>query len=421
MNKLKTLVPWMKQKNLIQPIIRAGNNSHFFDYNNRKIVDFTSGLMVVNLGHNNKYIYKGFDEHIKTGLAYVPSTFGTYHRDKLSERLIDVSSFKDGKVFYSNGGADANETAMFISLEVNSYLNRYNKKRILSFEKSYHGGSSIITSLISGDDRSKQKGLYYNSNSLGLEPIIPNPTLKDNGTYSLRQIENEFKRGKVCAILLEGSSGSAGIYLYPENYLKKVRKLCDDYNVVLICDEVMSGFGRTGSFFAHQKSGQDILPDMITCAKGLTSGYAQLGAVIISDNISRHFDNSPVYQGLTYSGHPMACSVANRCMDLYLKNKMEIINKAEYKGKIMFNLGDSFKNNNPLIKDYRNNGLLGGFELDTNLETMDKIKNDIYNEGIYCYSRNQFIFTAPPLVIEQELLIETMHKINNIIKKYVKE
>ena len=117
----------------------------------------------------------------------------------------------------------------------------------------------------------------------------------------------------------------------------------------------------------------------------------------------------------------MSCSVANRCMDLYLKNEMEIIYNSERKGIIMSNLGNSFKNNNPLIKDYRNNGLLGGFELDTDLQTMDKIKNDLYNSGVYCYCRNKFIFTAPPLIIEDELLIETMHKINNIIKKYIIE
>ena len=193
---LKTLVPRIKQKNLIQHIIRGGNNSHFFDYNNKKIVDFTSGLMVVNLGHNNEYIYRGFEEHIKTGLAYVPSTFGTYHRDKLSERLIDVSRFKNGKVFYSNGGADANETAMFLALEVNSQLNRFNKKRILSFKNSFHGGSSVITSLISGDDRRKRKELYYDSTYLGVEPILDNPTIKDKGVYSLRKMEDEFKKGK---------------------------------------------------------------------------------------------------------------------------------------------------------------------------------------------------------------------------------
>ena len=418
MNKLRTLIPWAKQKNIIQPIIKSANNSIIYDNNNNKIVDFTSGLMVVNLGHNNQYIYQGFKEHISTGIAYLPSTSATYQRDKLSERLVDISRLKNGKVFYNLGGADANESAMFLALESNSHMHRYNKTRFLSFKNSYHGGSSVVTSLISGDERRNRKAIYYSPNKLGLEPIISNPTPKDNGNDSLRQIEREFSKGDVCSIILEGSSGSAGIYLYPDGYLKKVRKLCDIYDVLLICDEVMSGFGRTGAFFAHQKRNQDILPDMITCAKGLTSGYVPLGAVIINEKISNYFNNHPVSQGLTYSGHTLSCTIANRCLNLYLENEMEIIKKAEYKGMIMKNLGESFKENSEIIYDYRNNGLLGGFELNTDLETMDKIKKDLYNEGIFCYSRGKFIFTAPPLTIDHDLLFNTMHKINVIINRY---
>ena len=418
MNRLRTLVPWTKQKNLIQPIIKSASNSLIYDENNKKIVDFTSGLMVVNLGHNNQYIYQGFKEHMSSGIAYLPSTSATYQRDKLSERLVDVSRLKNGKVFYSLGGADANESAMFMALETNSQMHRFNKTRFISFKNSYHGGSSVVTSIISGDERRKRKTIYYNPDKLGLEPIISNPTLKDNGNESLRQIETEFKKGNVCSIILEGSSGSAGIYLYPDGYLKRVRNLCDNYNVLLICDEVMSGFGRTGAFFAHQKRNQDILPDMITCAKGLTSGYAPLGAVIVNDKISNFFDNNPISQGLTYSGHTLSCTIANRCLNLYLENEMEIIKKAEYKGSIMKHLGESFKENSDMIYDYRNNGLLGGFELNTDLETADKIRKEIYNEGIFCYGRGKFIFTAPPLTIDNDLLFNTMHKINVVINRF---
>lgn len=415
MNKIRTLLPWIKQRNIINPMINKAHNCYIYE-KNKKIVDFTSGLMVVNLGHNNKYIYEGFNKHMNTGIGYLPSSFSTYERDKLSSRLIDISNLRNGRVFYTNAGADANESAIFFSLEYSSYINQEVKTRVLSFKNSFHGGSSIVSSLIGGDERKIRKELYYDTKNLNLEAILTNPIISDNGLSSLNQIEIEFKKGNVCSILLEGSSGSAGIYLYPENYLKKIRTLCDKYNVILICDEVMSGFGRTGTFFAYQNKEQNILPDIVTCAKGLTSGYAPLGAVIINNKISDYFDDNICYNGLTYFGHTLSCTIANRCLDLYLKNDMEIINNVNYKSIILENLAKMYKNNNNLIKDYRTNGFLGCFELNTNESQMNIIKNNLYNNNIFCFSRGNFIFTAPPLIIDNDLLIDTMNKINKCIK-----
>ena len=187
MNKLRTLIPWSKQRNIIQPLIRNANDCFLYDNKNRKIVDFTSGLMVVNLGHNNQYIKNGIKEHINNGIAYIPSSFATYEREKLSDRLISISNMNQGKVFYTNGGADSNETAIFLSLETNS---TEKKKRIISFAKSYHGGSSYITSLIGGDNRRENKNNHYSSKNLKLEPIIPNPCLKEDGKTTIEFIEN---------------------------------------------------------------------------------------------------------------------------------------------------------------------------------------------------------------------------------------
>ena len=410
MNRFRTLIPWIKQKNIIQPIINKANGCYIYE-NKKKLVDFTSGLMVVNLGHNNKYIYQGFNKYQDMGVGYLSSSFSTYEREKLSERLVDVSSLNEGKVFYTNGGADANETAMFISLE----KSKNNKNRILSFNKSFHGGSTIMSSIVGGDDRKKNKEYYYDKEKLNLYPYISNPLISDNGMFSLKEIEYEFRKGDVSAILLEGSSGSAGIHLYPKNYLKKVRSLCDKYDVILICDEVMSGFGRTGTFFAYQNENQNILPDMITCAKGLTSGYVPFGAVIINKKISDYYNNRELNQGLTYFGHVLGCTIANNCLDLYLKNDKEIINNVNYKGIMMNYLGKKFKYESDIIKDYRTNGFLGCFELQTDINNINKIKNNLYQNNIFCFMRNNYIFTAPPLIIGEKLLIETMYKINDCI------
>ena len=300
---IKTLIPWIKQTNLNQIKILRAKDCYIYSKKNRYI-DFTSGAMAVNLGHGNKYILDGFKEHADTGISYVPSYFSNYQRDKLSSRITNILPSYN-KVLFTNAGADANEAAIFMSKEYFRIKNGTIKHRVLSFEKSFHGGSTIASSLISGDNRRNNKK-YYN---MSLEPILQNPSLDDNGNNSLIQIENIFKDSyyNISSIIVEGSSGSAGCILYPENYLNRLHKICKAYNILLICDEVMSGWGRTGTLFAHQK--HNITPDIITTAKGITSGYSQLGAVITNYEVSDIFNETPLMYGLTYSGHNLPCTI----------------------------------------------------------------------------------------------------------------
>jgi len=405
-----TLIPWSIQNNIKQPQIIKADNSFIFT-KNKKIVDFTSGAMVVNLGHNNKYIQTAFKETINNGIAYVPSNFSTKQRDYLSERLLEEANIKNGKVFYCNAGADANEFACFISNEYHYYTNnnKYNiKNRILSFEKSFHGGSTIAASLLSGDKRRNEKKKYYN---IPFEPILENPKLEDNGKMSLNNINRKFlNNNNISGVVLEGSSGTAGCILYPDNYLKSIEKLCNQNDIILICDEVMSGFGRTGDFFAHSK--HNIKPNIITCAKGITSGYTQLGAVILDEKVSEIFNEIPFMGGLTYSGHPLSCLIANKCMDLYLYNNSELIRNVNNKGDILNNKCQKLVVKYNFIKEYRNNGLLGCFEFDLNNNMLVLLSELLLEHGIYCLRIRQNIFTAPPLNIDDELIIETIKKMD---------
>jgi len=414
---INTLVPWSKQKDL-NPIRITGADKEYMFSENRKIVDFTSGLMVVNLGHNNKYIQEGFHKHIKTGIGYTSPFFGLEERERLSERLTNITGLKEGKVFYTNGGADANEVGIFLALEYLKGLGKNEQYRTLSFKKSFHGGSSIVSSLISGDDRKIGKLNHFNEFTNKLESIVPNPYLSDNGENTLIFIENEFKKGNVASILFEGSSGTAGIVLYPKYFLQKVKNLCNRYGVVFICDEVMSGWGRTGTLFGYQQ--HNIIPDIITTAKAITNGYVQLGSVMISNKISQHFENNLVLTGLTYFGHPLACSIANKCLDLYLENDMEIVNISQEKGKDLTLLGKEIENNVSVVKDYRNNGMLGCFELNIQDDIkLLKIYKDILDNNIFVFRRNNLFFTAPPLIIDDNILKETMNKLGDIFNKYI--
>jgi taurine---2-oxoglutarate transaminase len=410
-----TLAPWRVNKNNSLDTIVNADGSYIYT-KNKKIVDFTSGSMVVNLGHNNKYIQKGFTEYMSQGFAYVPSSLSTYNRELLSDRLLDVSNMDNGKVFYTNAGADSNEIASFITKEYNYYYSdaRYNKTKIISFSNSFHGASTKGSSILSGDSRTLEQKKFIDT---PIETIMENPSMHDNGTSSLNQIKTIFKTHKyICAILIEGSSGSAGCILYPPNYLKKLEKLCKDHDILIICDEVMSGFCRTGPMFAHFK--QDIKPDIITCAKGLTCGYTPLGAVIINSKVSSVFNNNPIMAGLTYSGHPLGCLIANKCLDLYLENNMELTTTVNNKGLILKDLCTKISLKYSFIKEYRNNGLLGCFELNLNQTQIDIVSQLLLNNGIYCVNIRNNIFTAPPLTITTALLVETIHKIDSIFETY---
>ena len=221
----------------------------------------------------------------------------------------------------------------------------------------------------------------------------------------------------VAAIMIEGSSGSAGCLQYPTNYLSKLQTLCRENNVLLICDEVMSGWCRTGEILAHQE--HNIKPDIITTAKGITSGYVQLGAVVISKKISSIYHNRPIMTGLTYFGHPLACTIANRCLDLYLDNDKSLIKKVQYKGNFMRKMARELKSNNDIITDYRNHGLLGCIELCINEKhLLEQISKDLLRNGVFCYRRNNMLFTAPPLIITPKEIEHTFGIIHKVLEPY---
>ena len=414
LRKSATMVPWKAQKNILINNIVSANGCFLYTKEKKRIVDFTSGAMVVNLGHNNSHIQKSYIDYIHRGMGYVPSVFSTTNREKLSERLTDVSKMDNGKVFYTNAGGDANEVACFLAKEYNHYSLDRKESKIISFEKSFHGGSTIAASLLSGDSRGIEKRKFYN---VPMDPIMENPKLEDNGESSLKQIRSLIENDKaIGSIVIEGSSGTAGCILYPPDYLKKIENLCREYNILIICDEVMSGFGRTGELFAHFK--QDLKPDIITCAKALTSGYSPLGAVIFNSKISDLFEEHPVMCGLTYSGHPLACTIANSCLDLYLHNDMEIIKGVNNKGAILRELCIDISKKYPFIKEYRNNGLLGCFETNLTEQGTILLENDLIESGVYCMRIRNNIFTAPPLDIDDDLIIDTIKIIDRVMGRF---
>lgn len=411
LKQAKTLKPWsnITSNHLLDFSIKRASGSYYILKDNSKIVDFSSGLMVTNLGHNNKYINKKMKKFIDKGLLYSPPSIFIDEREKLSQRLIENSPIKNGKVFYTNGGADANESSI--------YFARNNKKnkgnRILRFEKSFHGGSSYISSFLGGDKRRNQKLNHFNLD-IQIDNILPNPSMIDNGKKSLEIIENILNKNSnnICAVLIEGSSGTGGIYTYPENYLNQLDILFKKHNILVIVDEVMSGFGRTGKMFAVEHS--NLKPDMITMAKGLTNGNIPMGGVIISEELCNNYKDDIVWNGLTYSGHPLACVTANACLDLYLKNNKEVIRNCDNLGKILQTKLKIYKEKYPeIIKDVRGIGLLSCIEFKD--EYLKLVIKKLYEKRINTFSNDNNLFIAPPLNIDEKLFLETMDKIEDIL------
>jgi taurine---2-oxoglutarate transaminase len=409
-----TLIPWAVQNTFKSHHITHAGGCYLYN-NDKKIMDFTSGLMVVNLGHNNQRIKDGFKQHLDTGVAYTSSLFEHGQREKLSTRLVTLTGNPGGKVFYTNGGGDSNETAVFIAHSYQKFHNNSQRIRILSFEKSFHGGSTIGATLLTGDDRKSSKEAFY---SLPFESIMPNPDLSDAGAESIIQIQSLLKNDDVAAIIIEGSSGSASCIPYPDGYLQQLEILCKENNIILICDEVMSGWGRTGYLFAYEK--HNIKPDIITTAKAFTSGYVPFGGVIMTRDIASIYDNEMFVHGLTYFAHPLACTIANVCIDIYLNNDMEIIKKVHMKGILLNKLGNKLEKDSSIVANYMNNGLLGRIELNiTDPDVLTRIINDLFDNGIFCFRRKNLVFTAPPLVISNNELMDSMQIIHDVLCKDV--
>jgi taurine--2-oxoglutarate transaminase len=232
----------------------------------------------------------------------------------------------------------------------------------------------------------------------------------------------------IAAIMLEGESGSSGCLKYPVGFMKAVRKLCDQHNILLIADEVMSGFGRTGKWFGFEH--HDIIPDMICMAKGLTCGYLPFGCLMVSDHIAKKFDDTVLALGLTYSAHPVACAAALETLKIYEEDQL-IENTVKMEAYLNSRIAELIMQH-PSIGDWRNTGLLGCLEIVKNRKTkepiapfnakpdemtvMNKVAAKIKELGMYTFVRWGYIFIAPPLIVTKEQIDEGLAIISEALK-----
>jgi taurine---2-oxoglutarate transaminase len=299
---------WSAQAGLDPMVITKAEGSYVWDRYGNRLLDFTSQLVFTNLGHQHPRIVKAIQEQAATLCTVAPA----YANSARSEAARLIASHTPGdldRVFFTNGGADANEHAIRMA---RLHTGRH---KVLSTYRSYHGGTQLAVN-VTGDPRRwpNDNGstgtvhffgpfLYRSAFSAGTEEEE-----RERALAHLEQVIALEGPGTIAAILLESIPGTAGIMIPPPGYLQGVRDLCDRHGIVLIADEVMAGFGRAGKWFAIEHA--EVVPDLLTFAKGVNSGYVPLGGVAISEPIYRTFADRPYPGGLTYSGHPLACAAA---------------------------------------------------------------------------------------------------------------
>ncbi len=421
-----TLFSWSKQKGIAPLAVSHAEGVYLYDYEGNRHIDFSSGLMNVNIGHGNQRVTDAVIKQMRE-VAYVTPNCVTKVRGDLGKKLAEICPGDLNKAFFTLCGATSIDNAIKLA---RIYTGRH---KIFARYQSYHG-ASIGAMSASGDPRRIPVDSQQAPNFIHFD--LPYAYRFEYGeenllNFSVQSLEKQITYegpGTIAAILLEGQSGTSGCFLYPDGYLKAVRALCDNYGILLIFDEVMSGFGRTGKWFGFMH--HDIIPDMICTAKGLTCGYLPFGCLMVTDRIASKFDDAVLPLGLTYSAHPVSCAAALETLQIY--EDEGLIENAVIMGNYLDEQIEKMKKVHPSIGDWRNQGLLGCLELVKNRKTkepmapfnakpdemvvMNKVAAKIREAGMYTFVRWGYVFIAPPLIITKNQIDEGLAIISEALK-----
>lgn len=421
-----TLISWSKQRGINPLNIERANGIYIYDRRGKRIIDFSSQLMNVNIGHGHPRVTEAVVQQMNE-VSFVHPGMITAARGELGERLAKIAPGDLSRTFFTLGGADAIENAIKVA---RMYTGRH---KIITLYQSYHGATYGALSA-GGDPRGHAHdhqgvpNIVHAENPFFYRCPWGSQTPEECGEHAAQHLERiiQYEGPQyVAAILLEGESGTSGCIKYPPNYWKRVREIADKYGIVLIADEVMSGFGRTGKWFGVDHHG--VAPDMMCMAKGITSGYIPLGGLMLSEKIAQAFDHAPLPIGLTYSAHPVSCAAANAVLQIY--EDENLIENAARMGQYIEAKVEALKEKHPSIGDFRNTGLLGCIELVKNRETkapmsewnaapseaMAKVAAKLTELGLFTFVRFNWIFTAPPLCITPDEMDEALDLISQAL------
>lgn len=417
---------WKVQRSQAPIIMATADGIYNWDIDGKRYIDFCAGLLCVNIGHGNKHVLGAMKEQMDK-LCYVYTGFGTEPKARLAKMIADLTPGDLNHVFFCLGGADANENA----IKAARWFTGRNK--IYSTWRSYHGATYGAIS-ITGDPR-----------RWPAEPGIPG-TVKFFGPYCYRcpyGYENEHTCKLQClttlkeqvmlegpksiaAIIIEPIVGTSGILVPPKAYIQGLRQLCSENGILLISDEVMAAGGRSGKWFGIEHF--DVVPDIIATAKGLTSGYVPLGAMIWNKKIMDYFCEKPFIGGLTYAGHALACAAGVANLEVYKSENL--VEKSRVNGEYLYGKLKELRDNHPSVGDVRCKGLWACIELVADKKTKEPLagfcdsKRNVSNEltkrlfemGLYLFAKWDFLFIAPPLIITCEQIDEAVGMIDKALE-----
>ena len=399
---------WSAQGALKPFVIAGGKGSVVWDYDGREYLDFSSQLVNVNIGHQHPAVVSAIQEQAAV-LATVAPANGNLARGEAAKRILAKAGSQFGKVFFTNGGADANENAIRMARITTG------RDKVLSTYRSYHGntGAAIVAT---GDWR-RQPNEYARGHVHFFGPFeyrsefwSDSPEQEsERALHHLERIIEVEGPSSIAAIMLETVPGTAGVLVPPPGYLAGVRALCDCYGIVLIFDEVMCGFGRTGEWFAWQGLDGGVTPDLVTFAKGVNSGYVPVGGVIISETIAQAFETQVFPGGLTYSGHPLAMASIVASMDAM--DAEGIIENAAMIGRDV--LGPALRDlaaKHTLIGEVRGLGVFWALDLVDDPSTREpvsggvilELKKALMQRGLLPFAADNRIHVVPPCVVTPE-------------------
>ncbi|MEU2505049.1 aspartate aminotransferase family protein [Streptomyces sp. NPDC007863] len=361
---------WSAQ-GLIDPLAVAGaEGSYFWDYDGNRYLDFTSGLVYTNIGYQHPKVVAAIQEQAGKLATFAPA-FAVDVRSEAARLIAERTPGDLNKIFFTNGGAEAVENAVRMA---RLHTGRH---KVLSAFRSYHGATSTAINL-TGDPRrwASDTGsagvVRFWAPFLYRSPFYAE-TEQQECERALAHLEDTIAfegPGTIAAIILETVPGTAGIMTPPPGYLTGVREICDRYGIVFVLDEVMAGFGRTGKWFAAEHF--DVVPDLMTFAKGVNSGYVPLGGVAISEEIAATFETRPYPGGLTYSGHPLACAAAVATIQVMEDEK--VVENAARVGEQLLGPGlRALAERHPSVGEVRGMGVFWALDLVRNKETREPL------------------------------------------------
>jgi taurine--2-oxoglutarate transaminase len=420
------LYSWSVQ-DAINPIAIAGaEGRHFWDYDGKRYLDFASQLVNVSIGHQHPKVIAAIKEQADR-LCTIGPPMASESRSRLGRLLAEVTPGDLQMSFFTNGGAEANENAIKLA---RWYTGRH---KVIARYRSYHGATAGAITL-TGDPRrwAAEPGIpgavrMFDPYTYRCPAGHPHPCPVCSGAPHLEEILQYEGADTVAAVILETVTGTNGILVPPDGYLQSIRETCDRHGILLICDEVMAGFGRTGKWFGVDN--WDVVPDIMTVAKGINSGYVPLGAMIVREPIARWVRDKYFAGGLTYSGHPLACASAVASIEAFQEEG--IVEQAAASGELFREKLDELQARHPSIGEVRGLGCFWGLELVKSRETREmlvpfnatgeaaapvmRVAKAALERGLYLMVHWNVIMVCPPLTITAEELDEGVAILDEVL------